>query len=93
LGYAETLQLIVLPQALRVMIPPLGNQYLNLTKNSSLAIAIGYSDLFNVLGTAGNQSGQNLQTFTIAGLIYLVLSFIIAALVNLYNRATRLRTR
>jgi general L-amino acid transport system permease protein len=93
LGYGETLQLVILPQALRVMIPPLGNQYLNLTKNSSLAIAIGYSDLFNLLGTAGNQSGQNLQTFTIAGLIYLVLSFIIAALVNLYNRATRLRTR
>jgi general L-amino acid transport system permease protein len=93
LGYAETLQLIVLPQALRVMIPPLGNQYLNLTKNSSLAIAIGYSDLFNVLNTAGNQSGANLQTFVIAGLIYLILSFIIAALVNWYNRATRLRTR
>ncbi|NJK45311.1 MAG: ABC transporter permease subunit [Pleurocapsa sp. SU_196_0] len=93
LGYSETLQLIILPQALRVMIPPLGNQYLNLTKNSSLAIAIGYSDLFNVLGTAGNQSGQNLQTFTIAGLIYLVLSFIIAGIVNLYNTATRLRTR
>jgi general L-amino acid transport system permease protein len=93
LGYGETLQLIILPQALRVMIPPLGNQYLNLTKNTSLAIAIGYSDLFNVLNTAGNQSGQNLQTFVIAGLIYLVLSFVIAALVNWYNRATRLRTR
>jgi general L-amino acid transport system permease protein len=93
LGYAETLQLIVLPQALRVMIPPLGNQYLNLTKNSSLAIAIGYSDLFNVLNTAGNQSGANLQTFVIAGAIYLVLSFIIAGLVNWYNTATRLRTR
>ncbi len=93
LGYAETLQLIVLPQALRVMIPPLGNQYLNLTKNSSLAVAIGYSDVLNVLGTAGNQSGQNLQTFSLAGLIYLLLSFTIAFLVNLYNRSTRLRTR
>jgi general L-amino acid transport system permease protein len=93
LGYGETLQTIILPQALRVMIPPLGNQYLNLTKNSSLAVAIGYSDVLNVLGTSGNQSGQNLQTFFLAGLIYLALSFTIALLVNLYNNSTRLRTR
>lgn len=93
LGYVETLQLIVLPQALRVIIPPLGNQYLNLTKNSSLAVAIGYSDLLNVLGTAGNQSGQNLQTFAIAGVVYLVLSLIIAGCINWYNRATKLVTR
>ena len=75
------------------MIPPLGNQYLNLTKNSSLAVAIGYSDVLNVLGTAGNQSGQNLQTFFIAGIVYLILSFTIAFLVNLYNSATRLKVR
>lgn len=92
-NYAETLQLIVLPQALRVIIPPLGNQYLNLTKNSSLAVAIGYSDLLNVLGTAGNQSGQNLQTFAIAGIVYLALSLIIAGCINWYNRATKLVTR
>ncbi len=92
-GYAQTLQLIVLPQAMRVMIPPLGNQYLNLTKNSSLAVAIGFSDLLNVLGTAGNQSGQNLQTFAIAGAVYLALSLMIAGLVNWYNRATKLVTR
>jgi general L-amino acid transport system permease protein len=92
-NYAETLQLIVLPQALRVMIPPLGNQFLNLTKNSSLAVAIGFSDLLNVLGTAGNQSGQNLQTFAIAGVVYLALSLMIAGVVNWYNRATRLVTR
>ena len=93
LGYSETLQLIILPQALRVMIPPLGNQYLNLTKNSSLAVAIGYSDTLNVLYTSGNQSGKNLQTMVIAGGIYLVLSLIIAALVNTYNRATKIKTR
>lgn len=93
LGYAETLQLIILPQALRVMIPPLGNQYLNLTKNSSLAVAIGYSDVLNVLNTTGNQSGQNLQTMVLAGGIYLVLSLTIATIVNTYNRATKLRTR
>ncbi|MFN3266249.1 MAG: amino acid ABC transporter permease [Deinococcales bacterium] len=93
LGYSETLQLIILPQALRVMIPPLGNQYLNLTKNSSLAVAIGYSDVLNVLNTTGNQTGQNLQTMVISGGIYLALSLIIAAIVNAYNRATKLRTR
>ncbi len=93
LGYGETLQLIVLPQALRVMIPPLGNQYLNLTKNSSLAVAIGYSDVLNVLNTSGNQSGQNLQTMVIAGGMYLMLSLIIATTVNTFNRATKLRTR
>jgi general L-amino acid transport system permease protein len=93
LGYGETLQLIILPQALRVMIPPLGNQYLNLTKNSSLAVAIGYSDVLNVLSTAGNQSGANLQTMTIAGGIYLVLSLTIALLVNIFNRATQIKTR
>ncbi len=92
-NYAETLQLIVLPQALRVIVPPLGNQYLNLTKNSSLAVAIGFSDLLNVLGTAGNQSGQNLQTFAIAGLVYLGLSLIIAGGINWFNRATKLVTR
>ena len=92
-NYAETLQLIVLPQALRVIVPPLGNQYLNLTKNSSLAVAIGFSDLLNVLGTAGNQSGQNLQTFAIAGLVYLALSLIIAGGINWFNRATKLVTR
>jgi general L-amino acid transport system permease protein len=93
LGYSETLQLIILPQALRVMIPPLGNQYLNLTKNSSLAVAIGYADVLNVLNTTGNQTGQNLQTMVISGGIYLVLSLSIAAVVNAYNRATKLRTR
>jgi general L-amino acid transport system permease protein len=93
LGYSETLQLIILPQALRVMIPPLGNQYLNLTKNSSLAVTIGYADVLNVLNTTGNQSGQNLQTMVIAGGIYLVLSLTIATIVNTYNRATKLKTR
>jgi general L-amino acid transport system permease protein len=93
LGYSETLQLIILPQALRVMIPPLGNQYLNLTKNSSLAVAIGYADVLNVLNTTGNQTGQNLQTMVISGGIYLVLSLTISAVVNFYNRATKLRTR
>ncbi len=93
MSYSQTLQLVVLPQALRVIIPPLGNQYLNLTKNSSLATAIGFPDLFNVLNTAGNQSGFNLQTMLIALLVYLVLSLGISSLVNFYNTVTKLKTR
>jgi general L-amino acid transport system permease protein len=93
LAYGETLQLVVLPQALRVIIPPLGNQYLNLTKNSSLAVAVGYPDLFNVANTAGNQSGNNVQAMAIILGLYLALSILVASGVNLLNRGTRLRSR
>jgi general L-amino acid transport system permease protein len=93
LTYAQTLELVVLPQALRVMIPPLGNQYLNLMKNSSLAVYIGLSDLLSVLYSSGNISGQNVQVFVIAGAMYLLLSLTIAALVNWYNISTKLVTR
>jgi general L-amino acid transport system permease protein len=93
LTYAQTLELVVLPQALRVMIPPLGNQYLNLMKNSSLLAYIGLSDLLSVLYSTGNISGQNVQVFVIAGAMYLLLSLTIAALVNWYNISTKLVTR
>ncbi len=93
LSAATTLRLIVLPQALRVILPPLGNQYLNLTKNSSLAVAIGFPDLFSVANTAGNQSGNNLQALLLVLGVYLVLSLLIALVINTINRATRLRTR
>jgi general L-amino acid transport system permease protein len=93
LTYAQTLELVVLPQALRVMIPPLGNQYLNLMKNSSLAVYIGLSDLLSVLYSSGNISGQNVQVFVIAGAMYLIMSLTIAGLVNWYNISTKLVTR
>jgi general L-amino acid transport system permease protein len=93
LTYAQTLELVVLPQALRVMIPPLGNQYLNLMKNSSLAVYIGLSDLLSVLYSSGNISGQNVQVFVIAGAMYLIMSLTIAGLVNWYNTSTKLVTR
>jgi general L-amino acid transport system permease protein len=93
LSPTETLQLVVLPQALRVMIPPLGNQYLNLTKNSSLGIAIGFADLFSVSSTAGNQSGKNIQAIMVAMLIYFVISLVISVTLNIYNRATRIKGR
>src|SRR5690606_9393958 len=71
LSTPQTLQLVILPQALRVIIPPLGNQYLNLSKNSSLAIAIGFADLVLVTTTIMNQSGQSVTGITMIMLTYL----------------------
>ncbi len=82
----QRLQLVVLPQALRVIIPPLTSQYLNLAKNSSLAIAVGYPDLVLVTNTIGNQSGRNIQVMALVMLAYLALSLAISALLNWYNQ-------
>ncbi len=80
------LRLVVVPQALRVIIPPLTNQYLNLTKNSSLAIAIGYPDLFAVFaGTALSQTGQAIEIIGITMAVYLFMSLLTSALMNWYN--------
>jgi len=91
LSYGQTLRLVILPQAMRIIVPPLGNQYLNLTKNSSLAIAVGYPDLFNVYGTIANQSGRSLEGILIVMGVYLTLSLTISALVNAYNRRVALK--
>ena len=81
-----TLRLIVVPQAMRVIIPPLTSQYLNLTKNSSLAVAIGYPDLVQVFtGTVLNQTGQAVEVVAITMLVYLVISLATSLLMNLYN--------
>jgi general L-amino acid transport system permease protein len=89
-----TLRLIVLPQALRVIIPPLTNQYLNLTKNSSLAAAIGYPDLVAIFaGTALNQTGQAIECIAITMAIYLSISLLISLLMNWYNRRMALVER
>jgi general L-amino acid transport system permease protein len=81
-----TLRLVIVPQALRVVVPPLTNQYLNLTKNSSLAIAIGYPDLFAVFaGTTLNQTGQAIEIIGITMAVYLSISLITSALMNWYN--------
>jgi len=86
-----TLRLVVLPQAMRVIIPPLTNQYLNLTKNSSLATAIGYPDLVSVFaGTALNQTGQAVETIALTMGVYLFLSLTISAYMNWYNHRKRL---
>jgi general L-amino acid transport system permease protein len=89
-----TLRLIVVPQALRVIVPPLTNQYLNLTKNSSLAVAIGYPELFAVFaGTALNQTGQAMEIIAITMAVYLSISLITSALMNWYNSRIRMTER
>jgi general L-amino acid transport system permease protein len=91
---SQTLRLVVIPQALRVIIPPLTSQYLNLTKNSSLAVAIGYPDLVAVFaGTVLNQTGQAVECITITMLVYLTLSLTISLFMNWYNRRMALVER
>ena len=85
--------MIILPQALRIIIPPLTSQYLNLVKNSSLAIAVGYPDLFNVSLTILNQSGAEVQMFLIIMGTYLTFSLITSAFMNWYNRRVALVER
>ncbi len=89
-----TLRLIVVPQAMRVIIPPLTNQYLNLTKNSSLAVAIGYPDLVQIFtGTVLNQTGQAVEVIAITMAVYLTISLVTSGLMNLYNRRMALVER
>ncbi|MDG4557859.1 MAG: amino acid ABC transporter permease [Candidatus Contendobacter sp.] len=89
-----TLRLIILPQALRVIIPPLTNQYLNLTKNSSLAAAIGYPDLVSAFaGTVLNQTGQAIECIAITMAVYLTISLLISLMMNWYNRRVALVER
>ncbi|MGB3316461.1 MAG: ABC transporter permease subunit [Albidovulum sp.] len=90
----RTMSLIILPQALRVIIPPLISQYLNLTKNSSLAIAVSYMDVRGTLGGITlNQTGRELECMLLLMLIYLTLSLLISSGMNVYNNAVRLKER
>ena len=81
----HTLRLVVVPQAMRIVIPPLTSQYLNLTKNSSLAVAIGYPELVAVGGTILNQTGQSIEVVAIWMLVYLSLSLITSVFMNWFN--------
>ena len=91
---SRTMNLVILPQALRVIIPPLISQFLNLTKNSSLAIAVGYMDVRATLGGITiNQTGRELEGMLLLGGFYLTLSLIISAAMNYYNRSTQLQER
>lgn len=89
----QVLRLVVIPQALRVIVPPLTSQYLNLAKNSSLAVAIGYPDLFNVANTIINQSGRAIEMVFLIMASYLTMSLLTSAFMNWYNRRVRLIER
>lgn len=89
----QALRLVVFPQALRIMVPPVTSQYLNLAKNSSLAIAIGFPDLFSVAGTVFNQTGAAIEIITIMMLSYLSISLFTSLLMNIYNQRIQLVER
>jgi len=93
LNPGQTLRRVILPQALRAIVPPLGNQYLNLAKNSSLAIAVGYPDLYAVASTTFNQTGRALEVMILICVTYLSLSLTISLGLNWYNRSVQLVER
>jgi general L-amino acid transport system permease protein len=89
----QQLTLVILPQALRIIIPPTTSQYLNITKNSSLAVAIGYPDLVSIANTSLNQTGQAIECISIMMAIYLSISLGISAFMNWYNARVALVER
>jgi general L-amino acid transport system permease protein len=93
LSRGQEVRLILLPQALRVIIPPITSQYLNLTKNSSLAVAVGYPDLVSISTTSLNQTGRAIESIALVMLAYLLLSLLTAAFMNWYNRRSAIKER
>ena len=95
LGLPRWLQIrkVILPQALRVIIPPMTSQYLNLTKNSSLAVAIGYPDVVSIANTALNNTGRAVECIAIIMLVYLATSLSTAAFMNWYNKKSAIKER
>lgn len=91
LSRRQATRFIVLPQALRVIVPPISSQYLNCTKNSSLAVAIGYPDLVSIANTTINQTGQAIEGIGIIMFVYLAISLAISGFMNWYNRRYALR--
>ena len=89
----EVLRLVILPQALRIIIPPLTSQYLNLIKNSSLALAIGYADIFNVSRTVSELTGQPVAVLLVVMAVYLIVSLATSVLMNFYNRMVQIHER
>ncbi|NEO85193.1 MAG: ABC transporter permease subunit [Spirulina sp. SIO3F2] len=89
----STMRLVVFPQALRVIIPPLNSQYQNLAKNSSLGAAIAYAELYNVANTTYNQSGRPIDVMLIIALTYLSINMVISLTMNAFNRAVQLKER
>ena len=93
LSRGRTLRLVTLPQALRVIVPPLTNQFLNVTKNSSLAVAIGYPELVSIANTSLNQTGRAVECIAIVMAVYLALSLATSALMNRYNARALIEER
>src|SRR5262245_43014610 len=93
LSSGQTMRLVSLPQALRVVIPPVTSQYLNLTKNSSLAVAIGYPDVVSIANTSLSQTGRAVECIAIIMLVYLTTSLSTATLMNWYNRRSAIKER
>ncbi|MEN9538116.1 MAG: hypothetical protein RLZZ126_351 [Pseudomonadota bacterium] len=93
LSQGQTMRLVMLPQALRVIIPPMTNQFLNLTKNSSLAVAIGYPDVVSISNTAINQTGRAVECIAIVMLVYLFTSLTTSLLMNWYNARAAIKER
>jgi general L-amino acid transport system permease protein len=93
LSRGQQMRLVVLPQALRVIIPPITNQYLNLTKNSSLAVAIGYPDVVSISNTAINQTGRAVECIAIIMLVYLATSLTTSGVMNWYNQRAAIKER
>jgi general L-amino acid transport system permease protein len=93
LRQGQIYRLVLIPQALRMMIPPAAGQYVSLVKSSSLAVAIGYPDLVNVSNTTLNQTGHVIEALLLMSLVYLILSFSISAAMNLYNRLVAIKER
>jgi general L-amino acid transport system permease protein len=86
LSYSQVLMLIIIPQAMRVIIPPMISQYLNLTKNSSLALAIGYQELFAIGKVTINQAGRAVPVFMLIMGTYLAISLLTSIILNIYNK-------
>ncbi|MGZ5573376.1 MAG: amino acid ABC transporter permease [Usitatibacter sp.] len=93
LARAHTMRMVILPQALRVIIPPMTSQYLNLTKNSSLAVAIGYPDVVSIATTSLNNTGRAVECIAIIMLVYLTTSLSTAAFMNWYNKRSAIKER
>ena len=89
----QKMKLVILPQAMRVIIPPLTNQYLNLTKNSSLAVVVGYPDVVSIANTTINQSGRAVECIAIIMLVYLSTSLTTSVVMNWYNRRMAIQER
>ncbi len=93
LSHGQSFRLVVFPQALRIIVPPLTSQYLNLTKNSSLAVAVGYPDMVSIANTSLNQTGQAIEMIALFMAVYLVISLAISAVMNRFNRRIALVER